>query len=124
MVSHKSDYNKFLKGKGRYITSFSILEKNNYTITLLEEVNCNTKDQLHAREAHYIKTIQCVNKHIPNRSFREWQIENRDKINQQSRHRRNDEEPTKCDCGGSYKMNHKHRHFNTTKHQTFMNNQI
>jgi len=30
----------------------------------LETVNCNTKYELYAREGHYIKTINCVNKSI------------------------------------------------------------
>ena len=43
----------------------------NCRIILIEAFPCNTKEELTAREAHYIKTRLCVNKHIPMRTDNE-----------------------------------------------------
>ena len=64
MVQHRQDYDKYKRGTHKYMTSFKVIEGNNYRIELLETVDCNTKDELLAREGHYIKTINCVNKSI------------------------------------------------------------
>ena len=55
--------------------SFDLFEKygiENCRILLLELVNARTKDELHTREAHYIKTLKCVNKVIPNRTRKDY----------------------------------------------------
>ena len=75
MTAHRSDYRKYLNGKGSNITSFKLFAKygiENCNIILLESVNANTKDELLAREAHYIKTITCVNKQIPLQTKKEY----------------------------------------------------
>jgi hypothetical protein len=54
LQGHKRDYNYYLNGKN-YITSFEIIENKNYNIILLEEYPCDNKEQLHAKEAEYIK---------------------------------------------------------------------
>ena len=41
---------------------FSILENNNYKISLVENIICNTKDELKTRETFYIKNNECINK--------------------------------------------------------------
>ena len=55
--------------------SFDLFEKygiENCRILLLELANARTKDELHTREAHYIKTLKCVNKVIPNRTRKDY----------------------------------------------------
>ena len=51
LAGHRSDYKKYLSNDEKYhfLTSFKILEEDNYDIVLVEEVNCNSKEQLHAR---------------------------------------------------------------------------
>lgn len=71
LSEHKSSYKRFLKGKRRNVTSFEILEGDNYDIVLLENYSCESKDQLHARERFYIESLDCVNKVIPNRTKEE-----------------------------------------------------
>jgi len=62
LASHVSSYNRYLNGKYHYITSFDILKTNDYEILLIESFPCKTKDELHARERHWTKQIDCVNK--------------------------------------------------------------
>ncbi len=83
MDTHRSDYKRFLNGKYSCVTSFKLFEKygvDNCKIILLESVNAKCKDELEARQAHFIKTLQCVNKVIPLRSNKEYKEENKDKI--------------------------------------------
>ena len=67
-AAHKGDYNKWLRGTSGRTRSFILFDKygfENCKIILLELVNATSKDQLLSREAHFIKTFQCVNKIIP-----------------------------------------------------------
>ena len=59
---HVSKYRSYLNGKGNNVTSFEIIKNCNYNILLIEEYPCETKDQFLAREGHYIKTMDCINK--------------------------------------------------------------
>jgi hypothetical protein len=85
LQSHKRDYKKYLNGKYWFITSFKILENDNYDIVLLEECPCDNKEQLHAKEAEYIRNNECVNKFIPNRSKKEYYNDNINKIKEQKK---------------------------------------
>ncbi len=72
LVGHRRLYNAYLNGKTKStMTSFKVLESNNYEIILMEIVNCLSKDELHARERYNIKSIECVNKNIPTRTKQE-----------------------------------------------------
>ena len=82
LAKHKHHYNEYINGKHRFTTSFIILENNNYHIELLEEVNCETKDQLHIREGHYIRTLECVNRCVMGRTPEQYRDENKEKIKQ------------------------------------------
>ena len=76
LAIHKSDYNRFLDGKRNYITSFEIIKTNDYKIELIEKFPCGSKDELCAREGHFIRTMECVNKVIPDRTKKEWYQDN------------------------------------------------
>jgi hypothetical protein len=76
---HESDYKLYLNGKHRYITSFKILETNNYDIVLIEEFPCKSKQDLHERERYHIENNNCVNKNIPSRTAKEYYQQNKDK---------------------------------------------
>jgi len=77
---HKRDYKKYVNGKYPYITSFTIIEGGNFDIILLENHSCKDKYELQARERHYIETMECVNKFIPNRTQKEYREDNKEKI--------------------------------------------
>lgn len=64
MVNHRADFNRWKNGNRGYVSSFELLEKHDCKIILLENYPCNTKDELRAREQHWIdNTYNCVNKY-------------------------------------------------------------
>ncbi len=86
LAQHRTPYKRFLdKKKEKYMTSFKVLENNNYSIILIEEYPCETKDQLLARERYYIENNECVNKNIPNRTMKEYHEANKEQILEQQK---------------------------------------
>ena len=87
MTAHRCSYKRWKAGTQTTITtSFLLFEEygvENCQIVLLEDCPCESKDQLSAREAHYIRTLACVNKLIPLRTEAEWYQDNRDEILEQ-----------------------------------------
>jgi hypothetical protein len=75
---HKECYLK----KNAKITSKQIFELgvDDVIITLVENVNCNSKEELHQRERHYIENNNCINKNIPLRTNIERYNDNKDII--------------------------------------------
>ena len=83
MVQHRCMYKKWKEDSSysRKTTSLEVFEKygiDNCRIVLIELYPCDTKDELTRREAHYIKTIECVNKVIPHRTKQQWTLEHVD----------------------------------------------
>ncbi len=63
LISHVSQYKSYSLGKStKYVSSFKILELDDFDIVLIENYPCNTKDELLARERHYTQLLPCVNK--------------------------------------------------------------
>ena len=85
LSKHKSHYKHYLKYKNPFITSFKILENNNYKIILIDNCPCNSKEELHREERKYIETIECVNKVIPGRTGKEYCEDNKFKRQQKSK---------------------------------------
>lgn len=80
LAKHRTDYKYYLSGKGSYvITSYDILENENYCIILIENCSCDSKDQLKARERFHIENNECVNKNIPGRTTKEYHMDNKDR---------------------------------------------
>lgn len=72
LAHHVSTFKQWKRtGKG-FITSYPIIERDNYKITMIESYPCNSKDELSSREGFYIRSINCVNKHIAGRSQKQW----------------------------------------------------
>ena len=84
LAKHISNYKAFLKegSQQKYMTSFKILENNNYRIYLLEEVVCENKEQLLAREGHYIRILDCVNRCVSGRTQEQYRCENKERFKQ------------------------------------------
>ena len=75
LSGHKSDY---LRGK----TCSSLILFQTETkpkIFLVEKFPCKDKSELHQRERFYIENNECINKVIPNRTKREYQLNNHEK---------------------------------------------
>ena len=83
MVLHKKHHKEWLNYRRGLTTSFKIFDKygfQNCQIILLENVNANNINELLSREAHYIKTLNCVNKYIPKRTHKEHYEDNKTKF--------------------------------------------
>lgn len=78
---HKCNYRLFLKNMYANVTVFKILKHEDCKIELLESFPCTTKQELFARESHYIRTLpNLVNSVIPDRTAQEYYMDNRKRI--------------------------------------------
>ena len=138
--SHRSNFKGWKNGNNKkYMTSFKVLENDNFTIVLLEPFNCETKDQLTARERFYIQSNVCVNKNIPTRTSKEYNQDNKETITEKKAeyyvankerlaeyYVANKEQIIKkrkvqftCECGSTVCTTEKARHFKTLKHMKY-----
>lgn len=72
MSGHRSKYKQWLAGITRNCTSFQILAIGDAYIELVEEVEVETKQHLHALEGKYQRENECVNKCVAGRTGAEW----------------------------------------------------
>ena len=54
-------------------------------IELIEEVEFDDIKELRERERYYIKNLDCINKDIPGRTQKEYNLDNKDKIKKQQK---------------------------------------
>ena len=117
MTAHRSGYNCFKRGTRKHkLMSYDLFEKygvSNCDIILLELVEANSKDELHKREAHYIRTMKCVNRFIPLRTEREYKQEHKEEISQKNKIK------FTCECGSTLRKCDRAAHYKTFKHQFF-----
>jgi hypothetical protein len=113
---HKYKHRQAKEGQKYFCASFQIIERGNYSYSLLETVECEDKGQLEARERFYIENNECVNKYKPGsinhfggieeynkvrcklykeankeklkEYMKDWEITNRERRNEQQRQRR------------------------------------
>ena len=144
MANHRYGYKKWKNNESRKVRSFEIFDEygvENCKIILIENYPCNNKDEQNSREAHWIRTTNCVNKIIPARTDKQYFEDNKEKIKeyqkkyqqehkelynraQKEHYQRNKEAIdakrnaiVQCDCGGHYAVKGKARHILTTKHK-------
>ena len=98
LAKHKDDYNH---NKGT--TSKEILKYSDAQIILLESVNCENKDQLHAIERRYIENNNCCNKNIPTRTKKEYQQSDKGKESKKESQKKYQQ----SEKGKEYKQSHK-----------------
>ena len=135
MSEHRSAYIKWAIKKKQKNTVYEIFEKwgvENCRIVLVELFPCETKDELSKREAHFIKTSQCVNKYIPCRTDKEYREDNRTSLLKKKidyYHANLDKMKTKkkevqtCECGSTYSYTNKSTHMKSAKHLNAIANQ-
>jgi len=130
MQQHKKEYTNYQSGKpnGRY-TVFNIYDKygiNNCDIFLIENVNANSKDELHTREGHHIRNIKCVNKMIAGGCTREEYLQKKKQERERNKERcrlytlSRLAEKYKCPCGGRYSLDGIHNHKKTKIHLKYL----
>lgn len=136
---HKTHYKMYCEEKYHYITSFEVLKFDDAEIILLENFPCESRNQLKARERHYIDELECVNKFIPTRTNKEYkQIEkckeynrkyydeNKDKMkdyyqsNKSKIKERNDVNCI-CECGRTIRHGEKSEHVKSMIHKKYLN---
>ena len=112
---HRFDYTRRCTYRPQLnITAHQLFDKyeiDNCRIVLIELVKCESKDELHAREAFHIKANQCVNKTIPLRTKKEYYDEVYKEIALAH---------YTCQCGSSVCVQDKNRHNKTKKHLEFL----
>lgn len=80
MAQHKSSFKRFQNGTHSYMSSFQIIERGNYSYSLIETVECEDRIYLEQRERYYIENNECVNKIIVGRTQKERYEANKDKL--------------------------------------------
>lgn len=110
---HIGHYKSYITNKKYYMTSFEILKNNNFEILLLETYPCNNKYELEQKERYYIENNTCVNKVIPTRTKKEYDIiyrqENKDKKKETDKlYRENNKEKVKQNKKKHYEENKEH----------------
>ena len=126
MVKHRKDYKMWKKDNPNVskTMSFDLFDKyglEHCQIVLIECVNANTYDELQARKHYFIKSFQCVNKHIPILTReekldrkKEYYKENIDHIKEYNK------KAYICCCGTVCNLIYKNKHFKTKKHQDYL----
>ena len=140
MAFHRGGYKGWKNNKQNKTMSYDLFDKyglENCQIVLLENVCANSKDELQAREKHYIKIMKCINKCMPTITHEEnleqkrlYHHKNKSHLNKLSKiyYENNTDillEKRKlkynCECGTICGMYGKQEHFRTQKHQKFIN---
>ena len=83
MDTHRRNYKCWLKGNRGNIRAYDLFTKygiENCQITLIETCSCESLDALRAREGHFVRTMNCVNKNIPGRTHKEYREDNKEAI--------------------------------------------
>ena len=65
LAGHLSNYKLYIKDNNKkYLSSFLVLECEDYKIELVEEYPCNNNQQLLRKEGEYQKNNVCINKNV------------------------------------------------------------
>jgi len=122
LAKHKEHYKRWLITNTNFLTSFELFKLGDVEIILLENVNCRTKDELHAKEREYIEKYKDIilNKNIPLRTVKEYREQNKDKIKEkmekkkeinkikQKEYREQNKDKIKIKCKEKYQKNKDH----------------
>ena len=76
--AHINKYNRYCKGLDKYVSSFDILDYDEYGVECLEEFDGFTKSQMLSLERQYILDNRaiCVNRALPGRTKEQWESDN------------------------------------------------
>jgi len=83
MDFHRGSYKRWKNGKSTKVMCYELFEKyglENCKIYLVELYPCKSKEELESKEGYYIRNYNCINKVIPDRTRKEWCINNKDKL--------------------------------------------
>jgi adenylate kinase family enzyme len=106
---HEYDYSYYLENKRSFITSFIILEKNNYSIHLIDCVECVDKKQRNILEGFYILNENCINKCQTGRDKKQWYQDNKEQIKEQRKQYRQDNKENIHEYRQKWRVNNKEK---------------
>ena len=140
---HEKNCKMWIKGKSQYVSSYEIIQNNNYKIYLIKELEYDDdeEEQLLFLERKFIedglREGNCINKKIPIKTEEErieyqnqynyqYRIDNRDKLLENMKQYRIDNrnklnEKFNCPCGGKYTHSNKSNHEKSITHQKYIN---
>ena len=73
LTQHRNNYKRYLNKNHHYVSSFEVLQNENYSIILIENIECKNKEELLRCERFYIeKSNNCTNNKLPIRSQKEY----------------------------------------------------
>ena len=113
LQQHKNGYKQWKEDKISKTTSYDLFDEygpDNCQIVLIEEYPCSCKDAKNAREGHFIRELDCVNKCILGRTNKQYKQDNREKIIEQRKLY------IDCECGCKILNDSKARHQRSKKH--------
>lgn len=89
MGKHRNNYkNRKNATKPSIVTAFKLFDKygiDNCVITLLEIVSCQCIEELLAKERIHIQSLNCVNRIVPLRTYKEWCQDNKEDIKEKAK---------------------------------------
>jgi hypothetical protein len=107
LTTHKKTMKDWKKGTAGFVSSYPILERDNYRIELIESYPCQCWDELMSREGYWIKQIICVNQRVAGRTRAEYRQDNAEKLRQITKEWR-EANPEKARAGvRAYQESHK-----------------
>jgi len=80
LTDHIKHYKYYNDNKKPFLSSFLVIECEDYKIELVEEYPCNNKQQLNKKEGEYQKANECVNSQIAGRTIKEWHEDNKERV--------------------------------------------
>lgn len=128
LKEHEKDYKRFKAGKYNNVSSFKILENNNYKIELVKNYPCENKKNLELEEGKIIKQyrndgLNIVNRCIVGQTDAEYYQNNKNKIKEyRQKINKIQKEQNICSCGGKFTHQNKSHHEKSKKHQDYINN--
>jgi len=118
LSKHVCNYKCWTNGKGRFMTSFTVLEAEDYGIVLVEELpDIENVEQLRQAERRHIEGNVCVNKAVPGRTQQERKQAHFE-ANRDKQRAYNSEKVTCEHCGAAVRRDSLSKHQKTKKCMT------
>ena len=120
LSKHKASYKGYLAGKYHYVTSFKVLENNDYDIHLIKAYDFEDNIDLLAKEKYWMKKLICVNKNVGQTKEEVKEIQKIYAHNNRAIINTKQNAVCMCACGCSYTKVNKIPHQKSKKHEKLM----
>ena len=127
---HRADMKRWSADKTKpYCSSYEVLRFPDAKIEWIETVEFKTRAELAAREGHWIRTLDCVNKYVAGRTDAAYYVDHREATLQRTNaynaaHRveiaAHKGVKLECPCGGKHTHGHTAAHKKTQKHRDYL----